>query len=86
MRRYFCQNGYPVKLVEKQIGTKLTSNSPSIKPDTVPKQEVYVKIPFIHDSASETLDSSLQNLVGINQFIHHFSKQKFSWQFFQLQG
>ena len=64
-RRYFCQNGYPVKLVEKQISTKLEQlYSPPIKPDTVPKQEVYAKMPFMHDSANETLDSSLRNLVG----------------------
>ena len=48
---------YPVKLVEKQIGTKLDQlYSLPIKPDTVPKQEVYVKITFMHDSANETLD------------------------------
>ena len=65
LRRYFCQNGYPVKLVEKQIGAKLNQlYSPPIKPDTVPKQDVYVKIPFMHDAANESLDKSLRNLVG----------------------
>ena len=64
LRRYFCQNGYPVKLVEKQIGRKLDQlYSPPIEPDTVLKQEVYVKIPFMQDLANETLESSLRKLV-----------------------
>ena len=65
MRRYFWKNGYPVKLVENRIGTKLKQlYSPLFKPDTVHEQEAYVKVPFMHDSTNETLDSSLRNLVG----------------------
>ena len=51
-------NRISVKLVEKYIGTKLNQlYSPSIKPDTVPKQEVYVKLPFMRYSADETLET-----------------------------
>ena len=65
MRRYFCQDEYPVRMVEKHIGTKLNQlYSPQIKPNTVSKKEIYVKISFMHNSAYETLDSSLRNLIG----------------------
>ena len=39
-------------MAQKRIGTKLKQlYSPPIKPDTVPKQEIYVQISFNHDSA-----------------------------------
>ena len=65
LHRYFCQNGYPVNLIEKHIGTMLNQlYSTPIKSNTSPNQETYVKIPFMHESAYETSDSSLWNLVG----------------------
>ena len=77
--RYFCQNGYPVKLAEKQIGTKWDQlYLPPIKPDTVPEQEVYIKIPFMHDSAPTVCRRKLLSGVGIffykeNKYIFAFS-------------
>ena len=52
------------KFGRKKIDRKLDQlYSPPIEPDTVLKQEVYVKIPFMQDLANETLESSLRKLV-----------------------
>ena len=49
---FYPRSQEELKLVEKYIGTKLDQlYSTPIKPDTVPKQEIYVQISFNHDSA-----------------------------------
>lgn len=75
LQNFFSENGYPVKLVERQIHKFLdnifTKNQPVT---TVPKQKIYVPLPYIGPQSC-TFEKDLKNILNRSypQCDFHFS-------------
>ena len=64
LKNYFCQNSYPLKLVEKEFGKKLKEyyDPPPIKL-TVNREPIYFKVPFLSFSENQSLKTELFSLM-----------------------
>ena len=65
IKKYFCQNGYPLNLVENSIRCKLNSIfTPFPESLTVPKAPIYLKLPYMNSENNKSLKTELSDLLG----------------------
>ena len=64
LKNFFCQNGYPLKLVEKEFGKKLRQlHNPLPTKMTVNREPIYFKLPFLSYYENQSLKTELCELI-----------------------
>ena len=63
LREYFCSNGYSLSTIESVICEKLNLYfEPKIVVSDVPKEKIFVKLPFMSEKANKLLSSDISKL------------------------
>ena len=64
LKKYFSQNSFPIKLIEKTIHKQIeTLNKPIIPSLDVSKKKVFIKVPFLSNSNNKNINREVQVLV-----------------------
>ena len=65
LKKYFTQNGFPIKLVENQIRLKLNNvHTPKPKVHLANKKTIYASIPYISDFNNKQISAEVRKLVS----------------------
>ena len=63
LREYFCSNGYSLSTIESVIREKLNLFfEPRVVVSDVPKEKMFVKLPFMSENANKLLSSDISKL------------------------
>ena len=64
LKKYFSQNNFPLKVIEKTISRHIEklNNTPSPSLDAS-KKKVFIKLPFLSHSSNKNITNEIQNLV-----------------------
>ena len=65
LKKFFCQNGFGLKWVQKLINERMDSLARSSEPiTTVPKKDIFCKFPFMSNHHNELLKRNLNSLIA----------------------
>ena len=87
IRTYFLSNGYPDRIIFKKIRNFLTNVlDPKPVTLTVPKNIIYIKLPFLNDVISKYVSKQLKDIINIYfpqvdvrcSFINNFKLRNFT--------